>query len=428
MAPPFGFFKKKEKAVERIEPAVAAPEAESLSIEEVQSLLQELESAKVRGLAARFEPLRQSAASVLDSLGSIAEDMQREKIKLEDLEKRYASTVETARRTVVSALKREASSELTSIKSAGDAKKFRERLDALLNRMGEVSGSHSKMLNYFLKKHANRMRAEFNKLEDLQKEAKSVFALFEQERAPTVRCAATVNTITQKLASIAADESSARSIEESLASFEKELDAARRELDELKASAEFAQAQKAIERLAEARKRQEQFRGEMSAMFSHVSRALTKYSYNVSKETERRLQVMSTEPWKMFGSELEQYSALLQEIIRSISSGQVQLKDSDKILQNLEAIQSSLPRLGETAKALEKEMSELSSHDSDAARRASGLEEKAAALEQGIERDRQNLEQKKRQAGEKSVEVDSLLWQVSESLAELTGRRYTVRR
>jgi hypothetical protein len=182
VAPPFGFFKKKEKVEERTESAVTTPEAESLSIKEAQSLLQELEAAKVRWLASRLEPLRQAAAGVLATLGSIAEDMQKEKIKLEDLEKRYGSTVETARRTVVSALRRESSAELAPIRSSGDAKKFRERLDALLNRMGEVSGSHSKMLNYFLKKHADRMKSEFNKLEDLQKEARSIFALFEQER------------------------------------------------------------------------------------------------------------------------------------------------------------------------------------------------------------------------------------------------------
>lgn len=428
MVPPFGLFKKKEKLEERPEPAVAVPEAESLSIREVQSLLQELESAKVQWLAGRFEPLRQSASDVIATLGLIAEDMRRQEIKLEELEKRYGSTIETARKTVVSALRREASSELAPIKSAGDAKKFRERLDTLRSRMGEVSGSHSKMLNYFLKKHADKMRTEFNKLEDLQKEAKSVLALFEQERAPAVRCASTVNTITQKLSSIAADELAAQSIEESVGALSRDLVGARQELAEVKSSPAFAHAQEALKMVAETRKRQAQFQGEISEMFSHVSRALTKYSYNVSKETERRLQVMSAEPWKMFGDELAQYSALVQEIIRSVRSGQIQLKDSEKILQNLDAIQSSLPRLHEAARALENEASSLARQDTEAARRASELEEKVATLEQEIEGDKKELEQKKRQTGEKNAEVDSLLWQVSENLAELAGRRYTVRR
>lgn len=425
---PFGFFKKKEKAEERTEPAVAAPEAESLSLAQVQSLLQDVESAKAQWLAGRLEPLRQAASGVLATLGSIADDMEKEKIKLEELEKRYGSTIETARRTVVSSLRREASAELVPIKSAGDAKKFRERLDAILNRMGEVSGSHSKMLNYFLKKHADKMKAGFNKLEDLQKEAKSVFALFEQERAPAIRCGSTVNTITQKIASIAADESSASSMEETLSTLAQELEKARQELDSVRGSQEFARAQEAAGRLDEARRRQEQFRAELSETFSHVSRALTKYSYNVSKETERRLQVMSAEPWKMFGDDLPQYSELLQEIAKSVNSGQVQLKDSDKILQNLESIQSSLPRLQETAGAIAKEMSDMAQQDKGAARHAGELEEKASALEHEIERDRQEIEQKRKQAGEKNAEVDSLLWQVSESLAELTGRRYTITR
>jgi uncharacterized phage infection (PIP) family protein YhgE len=426
VAPLFGFFKKKEKAEERAESAVTTPEAESLSIKEAQSLLQELEEARVRWLAGRLEPLRQAAAGVLATLGSIAEDMQKEKIKLEDLEKRYGSTVETARRTVVSALRRESSAELAPIRSSGDAKKFRERLDALLNRMGEVSGSHSKMLNYFLKKHADRMKSEFNKLEDLQKEARSIFALFEQERVPVIKCAATVNTITQKVISIATDESAARSVEESLARLENELEKVRKDLAAVKDSAEFVQAREANKRLSDVRKRQDKFHIQLSEMFSHVSRAMTKYSYNVSKETERRLQVMSSEPWKMFGDELPQYSTLLHEIIKSVRSGQIQLKDSERVLQNLEIIQSSLPRLHETATTLVKEVSDLANQNTEAARRAAELEENTRTLEQQIEHNRQDIEQKRRQITEKNNEVDSLLEQVSESMAELAGKRYKI--
>lgn len=428
VAPPFGFFKKKEKAEESAESAISVPESESLSILQVQSLLQDLESVKVQWLVARFEPLRQSTEGVLATLSSVANDMQKEKIKLEDLEKRFGSTVETARRTVVSALRRESSTELVPVRSIGDARKFRERLDALLNRMGEVSGSHSKMLNYFLKKHADKMRAEFNKLEDLRKEAKSILALFEQERAPAVRCAATVNTITQKLDSIKADESSAQSTEETLAALATDLEKTRQELAAVKESADFARAHEVNERLTGAKRRQEQFRDELSDMFSHISRALTKYSYNVSKETERRLQVMSTEPWKMFGDELPQYSTLLQEIIKSVSSGQVQLKDSDKILQNLDSIHSSLPRLDETASTIAREMSDLTKQDTEATKHASELQGRITIVEQEIERNKQELEQKRRQVGEKNAEVDSLLWQISENLVELTGRRYKVTR
>ncbi len=413
---------------ERAEQDIPIPESESLSISQVQSLLHDIESAKVQWLAGRFESLRQYTEYVLATLGAIAEDMQKEKIKLEDLEKRYASTAEMARKTVVTALRREASTELVPVKSLGDAKRLRDRLDALLNRMGEVSGSHSKMLNYFLKKHADKMKAEFNKLEDLQKEAKSVLALFEQERTPAIRCAATVNTITQNLASIKSDELLINSINDALGSLTIDLDKAKQDLAAVKESSEFARAQEINARLEEAKKKQEHLRGELSDMFSHISRALTKYSYNVSKETERRLHVMSAEPWKMFGDELPQYLALLQEITKSVKSGQIQLKDTDKIIQNLEFIQSSLPQLDNSARAVSNEISDLTRQDTEAARRALELSGEVAKLEYEIERNKQDIEQKKHRVTEKNAEVDSLLQQVSESLAELIGRRYKVTR
>jgi chromosome segregation ATPase len=228
--------------------------------------------------------------------------------------------------------------------------------------------------------------------------------------------------------SIATDESAARSAEESLARLENELEKARKDLAAVKDSVEFVQAREANERLSDVRKRQDKFHIELSEMFSHVSRAMTKYSYNVSKETERRLQVMSSEPWKMFGDELSQYSTLLQEIIKSVRSGQIQLKDSDRVLQNLEIIQSSLPRLHETATTLAKEASDLAKQNTEAARRAAELEENTRTLEQEIEHNRQDIEQKRRQITEKNSEVDSLLGQVSESMAELAGKRYKITR
>ena len=110
--------------------------------------------------------------------------MEKEKIKLEEMEKRFGSTAENSKRTVVSALRRVSSAELPAIQTAADAKKFKDRLEATMNRFGEVSGFHSKMINYFMQKRADMMRAEFATLNDLLKETRSAFAGFEQDRAP----------------------------------------------------------------------------------------------------------------------------------------------------------------------------------------------------------------------------------------------------
>ncbi|UVS70206.1 coiled-coil domain-containing protein [Nitrososphaera viennensis] len=432
---PFGLFKKKE--AEKSVPAPVAPDmpqAGTLSIQDVQSLLDSIESARVQSLSARLAPARDSAARSLASLASIADGMEKEKLKLEELEKRFGSNIENTKRMVVSALRREASSELPQVETLGDAKKFKERMESMIHRFGEVTGSHSKMLNYFLKKHASSMKSELGDLEDLLKDVKAAISTFEQERAPAVRCANTLNTIMQKISSAKADEQAAQATQERISALESDLARLKEELAALAGSSEFAEAKAAAEKLAQAEKKQEQFNAQVAEMFSHVSKALSKYSYGVSKETERRLRVLSEEPWSVLGKQqqhddMSSYSELLAEVYKSVASGQIPLKDSDRVLQHLASIQSSLPQLQKDAASISAEIAVLRQGKiHDAVQRARDAEMIIAQHEEGLARERQWLDQLKKQVAGTNAEVDALLKEVSETLFSLTGNRYVVSR
>ncbi|HEY7506342.1 MAG TPA: hypothetical protein VH621_01925, partial [Nitrososphaera sp.] len=181
---PFRFFKKKESETPVEGLAVAAPAAGALSVQQAQDLLHTIESSKVQELATRLAPIKESAAESLKIIEGLASDMENEKLKLEGLEQRFKSVAENAKRTVVSSLRREAATELPQIQSANDAKKFKEKFETMMNRFGEVSGSHSKMINAFMKKHASRMKDEFEALTKLLNETRAAISDFEQRRAP----------------------------------------------------------------------------------------------------------------------------------------------------------------------------------------------------------------------------------------------------
>jgi chromosome segregation ATPase len=355
--------------------------------------------------------------------------MEKEKLKLEELEKRFGSNIENTKKMVVSALRREASSELPQVQTLGDAKKFKERMESMIHRFGEVTGSHSKMLNYFLKKHASNMKGELGELEDLLKDAKAAISAFEQERAPAVRCSNTLNTVLQKISSARADEQAAQATQERISVIESDLARLKEELAALSRSSEFAEAKTTAEKLAQAEKRQEQFNTQLAEMFSHVSRALSKYSYGVSKETERRLRVLSEEPWTALAEQdISPYSALLAEVYKSVASGQIQLKDSDRALSHLASIQSSLPQLQKDAASISAEIATLRQGKIHAVQHAREAETLIAQHEEGLARERQWLDQLKKQVAETNSEVDALLKEVSETLFSLTGKRYAVSR
>ena len=425
---PFGLFKKKPSDIGSADDSIPTPATDTLSIQQAQDLLHNLESAKVKELSASLARIKESAVESLKVIDALAKDMDRENIKLEDLEQRLKSVVEHSKRTVVSSLKREASLELPFPQSANDAKKFKERFENMMKRFGEVSGSHSKVLNAFMKKHSGKMKEEFEFLTKLLNETRAIISEFDRNREPIIRCGNMLNTALQKVSSIKLTESSAKNIEREIEDIERELEKLESELAALSASKEYEQASISMRNIAEAEKKQEEFHAKIRDLFSHLSRAFTKYSYGITKETERHLKTMSDEPWRiLYEKNVMPYSSLLLEIRRSIDNGQIQLKDSDKVMQYINTILETLPDLQHKAQTIKTEIDSFQQLNIEIVYKVKGLEQKIMQHTEELARSRQDLEQQRRQAKDKTEEVDAILRRAAEILVELTGQKYSLR-
>jgi DNA repair exonuclease SbcCD ATPase subunit len=426
--PPFGLFKKKPSDTGSVDHSVATPTTETLSIEQAQELLQRLESAKVKELSASLVRIKESAVESLTAIDGLAKDMDRENIKLEGLEQKLKSVVEHSKRTVVLSLKREASLELPFPQSANDAKKFKERFENMMKRFGEVSGSHSKVLNSFMKKHSGKMKEEFEFLTKLLNETRAIISEFDRNREPIIICSNMLNTALQKVSSIKLAESSAKNIEREIEDIERQLKKLEGELTALSASKEYGQASISVREKAEAEKKQEEFHTKIRDLFSHLSRAFTKYSYGITKDTERRLKTMSDEPWQiLYEKNVMPYSSLLLEIRRSIDNGQIQLKDSDKALQYIDTILETLPELQHKAQTIKTKIDSYLQLNIEIVYKVKGLQQKIIEQTEELTSSRQDLEQQRRQAKDKKEEVDDILRRAGDILAKLTGQKYSLR-
>ncbi len=422
---PFGLFKKKPSNIPPTEQSIPVPTTDRLSIRQAQDLLESLESVKVKELCSALTRIKESAVRSLKVIDTLAKDMDRENIKLEGLELRLKSVVEHSKRTVVSSLKREASSELPFPQTANDARKFKERFENMMKRFGEVSGSHSKVLNAFMKKHSGKMKEEFEQLTKLLNETRELIADFDRDREPINRCENMLNTALQKVSSIKLADSSAKKIENDIRDIEREMKRLKTELDAISGSQEYEQASISLQNKSEAEKRQEEFHAKIKDLFSHLSRAFTKYSYGITKETERRLKTLSDQPWEiLYEDDVSPYSSLLQEIRKSINSGQIQLKDSDKVLQYSDIILKSLSDLQRTAQIIQTEIDSFREVNAEVVYKVKGLEHQIMQHSEGLARSRLELEQHMRHLKDKTQEVNTILNQAGEILAELTGRKY----
>ena len=425
---PFGLFKRKERDEEPAQvPTFSQPAGSSLSVQQAQSLLQEIESSNIQILKGKLMPIKGSAEQSLKAIGSLASDMEHEKIKLEGLEQRFKSLVENSRKTMVITLKRESSAELELPQSVNDVRKFKEKFEGMMKRLGEVSGSHSKILNNFMKKNASRMKAEFETLEELLRQTKSIISDFDQGRNPIVKCNAALNTLSQKTASIRSGEIELENTQREIGLRQEEITRMNTERDSLRNSPEFLDAQSIAQQFESAKSQRESIQNKMLELFSHVSRAFTKYSYGVSKETEGRLNMMSSEPWKLLElADISAYLDLLQEIRKSVSSGKIQLKDSEKMINYIDLITQSMPEFQAGARRVDSELNSLKNRNTSLLERVERLDQEISESSERLSRSKENLEVLVRQNEEKKSEVKSLLSEVSEMISSISGQKYLV--
>lgn len=425
LSPPFGLFKKKDITSEIKNPdnRNQLHATDTLSISEALSLLQHIESEKVKILSNDLSSIKESVIKSLDIVQKVADDLERDKIKLEEL--RFKSIVENSKRTVIASLRREASSDLPLPQSTQDAKKFRERLESMMNRFREVSSSHSKVMNIFMKKYAGKLKGEFETLSSFLKATNSIMKGFEEEIAAIAKCIDLLNMVSQKVASVKIDEDEIENTNKEIETLKSQIDELKNRTTSLESSTQFKESFHNIEEIDTIEQEKEEFRKQMLDLFSHVSRAFTKYSYGMTKDTSARLKVLVDEPWKIFESDISSYTLLLIEIRKAINSDKIKLKDSEKTLHYFDIILKSLPEWQAKTKVMQSRLKVLyGREDRKIVNKSKELRGNILHHNKQIEDLKQSLDQLRIRLTEENNEIGPLIKQTEEYLFKITQKKY----
>ncbi len=439
MVPHFGLFKKKkadESSIKRIDNENNISQLNSnknvltLSVHDALSTLQDIELKKEEKLLQKLSPIRQSVEKSMHSIRSLADNLEQQEIKLE--EDRFKSIVENSRKTVLLSIRREASTNIPPLGSIQDARKFAERLASLVDRFGEVSGSHSRVFNVFIKKYAGKLKDEFETLSSLLKKTKSLIEEFETEVGPITSCKNLMNTLIQGQETIKSTQLTIDEITNNeVSKLQYSIVELRNQLSIIENSIEFEKASLDTTQISSLKQEEEEFRTQTLELFSHLSRAITKYSYGLTKETLSRLQRMSNEPWTVFvEDDIQPYRSLLIEIKKSLSTSKISLKDSDKTIRYIEIILNKLPEFEHTAKKRQQKLKALLSEQNNKhhpVNRAKDLRHKIEHCNEEIQQNLQLVNKLRAETNEKNVEINNLKKQSEDMLVRITGKGYTLK-
>jgi hypothetical protein len=334
LSPPFKLFKRVLTNSEQdLQPR-------KITIVEATELLNRKKEILAANLFSKIEPLGSKLERVLSNLNRIAENLSAQDVKVED--NNFKSLIENSKRTLVNSIKRESNLRLPKEQTFEGAKIFSDGLNSLLNRYGEVSGSHSKVINEFLKKHTSKLKDEFNSLSKLQSETNKLVTICEKEIDLISHCQESIQKLEELLKIKKINEETISNLLIEKNDLVVQETGLKEELKKFKESQEFLTVSSTLQKIEEEENKKNFKTKSISNMFSNISRPVNKYSYGVSKDVQRGLELMISRPQTTV-EHLVSYVSLLQSIREEIRSGKIQVKDYDKTLTYFDQILTSLP-------------------------------------------------------------------------------------
>ncbi len=424
LSPPFGFFRKKEAKERPLNDP--GTHSDGIILEQASDIVKRIMATETESLLDSLEPIKRSVENTLDNLSKIVDDLSRENLKTDDT--KFRSLAENSRRTIVSTIMRESSSQLPLPKNLGEAIEFRSRLESLLKRFGDASGSHRRVLNEYMKKHSNRMKDEFETLSRLHKKTHNLVSKTEVEVDACSNCLRIIKSAQETIHLNDADQSQISFLLQENSQSKILVDKLTTEIQSLKKSPQFSEASHTLEDIKRIEEEKNRLKKVTSNMFSNISRAITKYSYGTSKITYSRLEIIANRPWEIFDEEIMPYLQLLQGIRQDLISGKMTLKDTNKTIEHIDVIMNSLEDISADIKEKNDLLSGLKSSGAGQIQgKLHQIETEIASKNELMSNRNQTIYDLRKTIENRTNEIKDLARQIEDQILEITGSKYSIK-
>ena len=336
----FGWGKKKsvEAPVER------ASVNQNISLEDVPGIISDLIKLRESQTLSEIKTLRNNTAPLIDDLMKIGIVLEKDDLKVDDIDKHLAIIVVRGKKQVIDILKKDVKT-LMQVSTIADAKKLDYFLTQLLKKVGDVLGRQTRVIHIFAKKYANQLT---DNLKIMNENSANISKLL-KHYASTQSTFDEITEMLDKIKSHNKELSDKRKrhteILDNLKSFEEKKIALQSSLDEIHSSENFKKFVDLENKLNAFANQKSKIKSEIDTQFTKISRPLGRYAYGSSLDKEQNavLSTLVDDPFNALRSEnSDTIIVILENIRKAISSGSISVKDTEKTLLQLTETEESL--------------------------------------------------------------------------------------
>ena len=423
MSPGFGFLKKKTSDF-FLDKKSNSDFYQSVTDSELLHIIENEKKILEKDLKNDLEPIRTSVLDCLNRLRDSAKELEEQEIKVENPQ--FEPLINTSKNILISSIKKESFIESSEIKNYEDAVKFKNNLELLVNRFGQVGDSHNRILNEFMRKQINKLKSEFDKISSLLKEVTKVLSVKESQINNCITCRDDLILLNEKLIEKKDKQNRLAELVQELQTIDKNIEAANRKYEDFQKSEEFLNGLNFLEKINNKKDEIGILEKNMINRVSNLSRPITKFSYEASKETQGRLANLLNDPLEIFYDNSE-YLKLFNELKRNIIEKSIKIKDPEKTIHQIEEIVNSLPSLSSNLKDLKEELILLESSTSfKNIKRLNDLKMTTEMYEKNRLENITKTQETKETIEELESATNGLKKKIEDKVSEITNTKYSI--
>jgi chromosome segregation ATPase len=366
---------------------------------------------------------------VMNSIKTLGDELKKVEIGREKVADQYMPVINDAKSTLLTAIDKETSEQLPEIRSFDDVLVVRERTNRLLNRLGDTSGSHRRVIHSFFGKYSKVLKYQLGLMNKEVKHLNELIEEYTEKTSSLSECKTSISRIDMALKESSELVRKSEETRNELVTLKaREVELVRR-IDNMQNMESFGEYKTNKEELGKVRKDAEHVLSEINAAFSKISRPVNKYTYEVGldKESNYLVQsVMEDSSKLVHNAKVEQLVEVLNKVKGAVQQGKIVVKNPDKDIENINSLIANVHQYIDAYKGHYDIIQALSA-------KTSPIDAELDSLHKELERIRSDVRQKETFLNDyiKKIElakstINSELDNIAERIDRITGSRIKV--
>ena len=424
----FGWGKKNRDQVRK-----EAPKMERLvDLNDVSGILDDALKVRSKTLVSETSALHSKMGNLFADLAKIISKLDGDDLKIDDVDRNIRIIVQRGKKQVIKIVKEESGKPMEEISKSEDVEKFVADAGRRIKRTGDALGRHSRVINLFAKKYADRIKTIMKELESAFNLASKLSKENITQKKDASNIIAGLKEIENLNKTVKSKNYRVKEAKKESAQIQDLVQKTLKNISEIKAGENYAAYLEGCKKLDAHDNLVQNERRRINEQFTKISRPLVKYEYVSAMDKERKilLGVLCKDPYlAMHKGSVQDIQSILSTVRAGVVGGTVSVKDSDRSAAAIDEILSQIPEFTKSYNVLKSEREELTAEVAklfnvkDLESLESSVLHEKRRLDDQVSRT-ESMREESESALRKIPEIISLL---QKNLRSLTGVSYTVR-